>query len=239
MQLDNSKEAPPLYVQLKEILKEKIESGEYAPGDVIPSEAELQKYYQVSRITVRQALKELVLEGYLSRQRGKGTIVLKRIEENLFFIKSFTNEMKERGLQPGTIFMDLTMEKADKKIAKELEVKEGEPVCKLFRVRSANGVPIVVFVTYLHKDVNLSLEKIREHDSLYQVFKLENKLIKKVKEYIEADIADRFLSKHLKVKVGDPILKRIRTSYDQNLRPLEYTECFYNAKLYRYKIESS
>ena len=88
--LDFTKGAQPLYFQIKQIFKEKMESGQYKIGEVLPSERELQKIFKVSRITVRQALNELVSEGYLSRKRGKGTFVIPhKIEEELSVIKSF------------------------------------------------------------------------------------------------------------------------------------------------------
>ena len=96
--LDFGKGAVPLYIQIKKIIKDKILSKEYAPGDSLPSEAQLQEIFHVSRITARQAIAQLESEGLVERARGKGTRVLfqNKIEEQLAGIKSFTNEMLER-----------------------------------------------------------------------------------------------------------------------------------------------
>src|SRR5205807_1250315 len=92
----------PLYYQLKEVLKQQIRAGHLAPHTAIPSEPELVMQYQVSRATVRQALAELVHEGLLYRQHGKGTFVSEpRIQQTLGELISFTETMRRRGKQPG------------------------------------------------------------------------------------------------------------------------------------------
>ena len=98
--LDDSKGAPPLYLQISNILREKIIKQEYEYGDHIPSEKEIQELYGVSRITARQAIQELEQDDMVKRARGKGTIVTFQpcIDEYLNTIRSFTDEMKERNL---------------------------------------------------------------------------------------------------------------------------------------------
>jgi len=89
----------PLYFQLKEIIKDKIDSGKLKPGDILPSERELSQVYQISRPTIRQALKELVNEGLLYREKGKGTYVSKP-KINYGFIQKLTtfyDDIKEKG----------------------------------------------------------------------------------------------------------------------------------------------
>lgn len=95
MQLNFTKGAMPLYLQIQEYLKAKIVNGGYAYGELIPSELELEKMFKVSRITIRQAIADLEKEGYVKRQRGKGTTVTysERIDESLCAIRSFTKEM--------------------------------------------------------------------------------------------------------------------------------------------------
>src|SRR5207237_9066590 len=96
----------PLYYQLKEVLKQQIRSGHLAPHTAIPSEPELVANYHVSRATVRQALAELVHEGLLYRQHGKGTFVCEpRVQQTVSILTSFTEEMKRRGKRPGGILL--------------------------------------------------------------------------------------------------------------------------------------
>lgn len=92
----------PLYYQLKEVLRQQIRAGHLEPHAAIPSEPELVASYHVSRATVRQALNELVHEGLLYRQHGKGTFVCEpRIQKTLSELASFSEELKRRGKQPG------------------------------------------------------------------------------------------------------------------------------------------
>lgn len=126
--LNMSRGAPPLYLQISQILREKIMSKEYAYNTIIPSEAELQKTYDVSRITARQAIQELEKDGLVKRSRGVGTVVVyqERIEEYLSNIKSFTNEMRDRGIVPSTSFAHMELERADEKLAALFGVEKGE-----------------------------------------------------------------------------------------------------------------
>src|SRR5260370_17742489 len=96
----------PLYYQLKEVLKQQIRAGHLAPHTAIPSEPELVAQYHVSRATVRQALTELVHEGLLYRQHGRGTFVCEpRVQQHTISeLTSFSEELRRRGKQPGGMF---------------------------------------------------------------------------------------------------------------------------------------
>lgn len=158
--LDTSRGAAPLYLQISAILKEKILKKEYDYGDYIPSETELQKMYDVSRITARQAIQELEKDGMVQRARGKGTKVIyqKQIEEYLTKIRSFTNEMLDRNMEPGTRSAHLSIEGASPEVAEIFHVDPETPVYRLDRIRTGDGIPIVVFRTYLSLRLNLPLK---------------------------------------------------------------------------------
>ena len=96
LMIDRNPGAPPLYAQLESILKQKIEQGTYKRGDFLPTEKELMAEYQPSRVTVRQAVTNLVQSGYVRARRGIGTdIVYEKVEEHLERVISFTEEMKK------------------------------------------------------------------------------------------------------------------------------------------------
>lgn len=239
MLLDHSKGAPPLYYQIKEYLKNKIEEEDYLKGDILPSELELQQFFNVSRITVRQAINELVNEGYLSRTRGKGTkVIFNKIEEELNRIMSFTEEMRMRGLEPSTKNIEVTMVKPTKGIAKFLGTNEHEKVYKIERLRYISGKPMVLFITYLNPNLELSLDESEYTGSLYEYLnKSNNIVVAKAKEYFEAVASDNKISKYLEVEEKTPVLKRTRLSYDGDGNSLEYTICYYRADRYRYSVE--
>ena len=171
--LDTSKGAMPMYLQIYQILKKDILSNVYVKGELIPSEALLQKKYDVSRITARQAIAQLEQDGLVERARGKGTRVKMqdRIEEDLLHIKSFTDEMRERGMEPGTSYAHMEIVNADRECAQIFQCEEGDEIYRLSRVRTANGEPIVYFVTYFSKDKKLPLDDQRYMGSMYELLK--------------------------------------------------------------------
>lgn len=240
MKLNHSKEAIPLYLQIKNHLKEKIENKDYKINDVIPGELELEKVYNVSRITVRQAILELEKEGYVSRARGKGTTVIynDKINEFLYEIKSFTKEMTDRGLTPSTKSVNISKVKADKDIAKVFKIKEGDEVYLLHRVRCGDGEPIVVFHTYLSSKHDLPMDKESYMGSMYDVLgEAGIKRPVRVCETFEAILASEEVAKELEVEAGSPVFFRVRRSYDTNDDIVEFTFCYYRGDKYTYSIE--
>jgi GntR family transcriptional regulator len=236
--LDFSKGASPLYSQIKEILKEKIENEEYLSGDSLPTELELQKIYNVSRITVRQAINELVNEGYISRTRGKGSVVVaNKINEKLNKIMSFTEEMKIRGMHPSSKFANISIVKLRKTIANYLGVRQGDEAYKVERLKCVDDVPLVLFISYFKKNLNLPLDNSLYTGSLYELLKSKGIQVVKAKEQFEAIIADKKVCKYLDVSGNVPVLKRTRISYDADNNILEYTICYYRADRYKYSME--
>ena len=240
MQLDYSKGAIPLYLQIKKELKEKIESKDYPYGSLLPSELELESAYGVSRITIRQAISELEKEGYVKRARGKGTTITysEKIDENLTAIRRFTTEMKERGLTPGTLEARIEKISANKEVADHLDLKVGEDVYYLYRVRTGDGVPIVLFESFIPANYTLPLNNELYYDSMYDVFeKVGIGMPMVVNENFQAMLADEKLSKALQVKKGSAIFKRVRTAYNEDNKPIEYTISYYRGERYSYSIE--
>ena len=239
MELNKSKGASPLYYQLKELLEEKIRSGEYPVGSKIPSELELEKQYSLSRVTVRQALNELANEGLVLRRRGLGTIVQagKLLNEQLTSIKSFTLEMQERGVVPGTRSIVHSTEIASKEVAQHLIISPGEIVHKVERVRTGNDLPVVVFNSYFAGKYGDILINMRKEASLYEHLKDNGVLIKRASDNYIAVLADIEIARMLEIPVGSPVLRRTRVSYDTNGDVVEYSKCFYNSSLYSCSVE--
>lgn len=150
--LNREKGAAPLYSQIVEIIRGQIENGEFVKGDLFLTEKKLQEIYGVSRITVRQAINELVNEGYLQCSRGIGTtVVYGKIDENLKNLVSFTDEMKLHGKVMNTSYCDMSLIHAGKTVADQLEIAPGEECYRLVRVRSVGEEAIVYSITYLKK----------------------------------------------------------------------------------------
>lgn len=237
--LNSVKGAPPLYLQISEILRNKILTKEYAFDTIIPSETELQSMYQVSRITARQAIQELEKDGLVSRARGKGTIVIyqKHIEEFLTRIRSFTDEMKEQGIEPGTSYAHIELVKADQQLARVFHVEPDVPLYRLERVRTGDEKPIVIFQTYFHMSRSLPLEDGQYYGSLYAMLEEMNIHPVRIKEKFDCIMPDAHTRELLNVKRTIPILRRIRTSYDQSDEVVEYTVSLYRGDRYSYSVE--
>src|SRR6266581_7179913 len=130
----------PLYYQLKQVLRQQISAGHLAPHTAIPSEPELVARYRVSRATVRQALTELVHEGLLYREHGKGTFVCEpRVQQPLSELTSFTEEMRRRGKHPGGLLLISELVRGSETVRKRLALTDTEQAIRLERLRTADG----------------------------------------------------------------------------------------------------
>src|SRR5450432_2399049 len=135
----------PRYYQLKEIMRERIGTGEWKPGDLIPSERELSEQYGISRMTARQAITELVNEGLFYREQGKGTFVSRhKITQQLIHLTGFTEDISARGQRPGTKVISAAMHVADEVIAEKLHINPGTPIFRLQRLRLADEEPLAI-----------------------------------------------------------------------------------------------
>ncbi|MCK1992943.1 GntR family transcriptional regulator [Peribacillus muralis] len=215
----------PLYFQLKEILLETIESGTWLPGDMIPSEIQLQQEYSISRNTVKKALEELVQEGMLNRIQGKGTFVsAPKIEQPLTSFYSFSKIMKSRGLEPKDIIIGLKKNEARMGVSKKLQLTDNKQVYELQRLRCSGDEPIILETSYIPSHIfpNLS-ETMIEKNSLYDVMQIEYGIyVTKAKEVFEPVLIRSHESMLLQVREGNPALLLERIAYDNHGLPVEF-----------------
>ncbi len=151
MLVDKSSEGIPKYYQLAKIIKDRIERQEYKGEEQIPSEAELCETFQVSRITVREAINKLVVEGYLARRQGKGTYVAhQKQRRNIDRIYSFSSDMKHLGLEPSSRMLAFSVEEADPEAMELLKLPDNNRrVTKISRLRLANQIPVLKETTLI------------------------------------------------------------------------------------------
>lgn len=229
----------PLYNQLVDLLKEKIEM-ELEANDMLPSERELTNRYGLSRTTVRLALQELEKQGYIYRQHGKGTFVsdLRKQVTNLSGTYSFTEQMRTLGKTPETKILEFEMIEANKYLAEQLAVSLGEKLIKLKRLRSADGQPMMLERSYLPAKKFLSLsQKMLEEKPLYDLFSQEfDQTIRIANEEFFASIAKSKDAKQLAIPEGAPVLQLIRTTYNTENEIIEFTLSVARADQFRYRI---
>lgn len=229
----------PLYDQLVDILTEKIEH-EYRAGDLMPSERELSERYGLSRTTVRLALQELERLGLVVRQHGRGTFVSDRSAQttNLMQSYSFTEQMRALGRDPLTTILEFSEVEADKNLAEHMSTRIGERLYKLKRLRSADGMPMMVERTYLPVRKFLTLKRpMLEHKPLYDVIEGDyREKISVAEEEFFASIARPADAHLLDISEGAPVLDLIRTTYNARNEILEYTLSVARADQFKCKV---
>src|ERR1700674_1512115 len=208
----------PLYYQLKEVLRQQIQAGHLAPHTAMPSEPELVARYHVSRATVRQALTELVNEGLLYRQHGKGTFVCEpRAHQTVSELTSLTSELQRRGKRPGGLLLLSELTRGSETLRKQLRLADEEQVVRLERLRSADGQSIAYEVDYLPYPHALSIyTQARElaEGSLYQLMASEGLIPAIAEQSIKADRATARESDVLGVPAGEAVMRLLTTVSD-------------------------
>ena len=236
-----SKEKPrrvPLHVQVLEALHRDLQNAVWRPGDQMPVEHELMERFGVSRITVRQALAQLVHEGVLTRRSGKGTFVAQpRIEQELHVLTGFVEDMVALGMRASARVISMEWVPAERVVAQHLELPVGKTVLRLERVRLGNDEPLLFDVSYLPPALG---ERVAREDlAVHPIFSLlEDKYGIPVgfADYrIYPAIASREVAGHLDVPRGSPILAIERTSYSENGTPLDYERLHYRGDRVTYR----
>ena len=239
MVLDRSKDSKPLYLQIKDILKHKIINNEYAVGSTIPSENELEEIFGVSRMTIRQAVNELVNEGLLRKERGrgKGTVVLSNaIADKISTVKSFTQKMQEKGYILKNKKINISLVTPDPAVVAAFNIEPTDKVLRLSRIRMVNNDIIMYSISYVPGFLDLPFDA-ELYGSLYQLLSNQNIQISHAEEYIEAMLADEEISRELEIPLNAAVLKRTRISQDQYNRNVEYTTTYYRSDKYKYVVE--
>lgn len=230
----------PLYYQLKEVLKQQIRAGHLAPHTTIPSEPELVAQYHVSRATVRQALTELVHEGLLYRQHGRGTFVCEpRAQQNVSEFTSLTEELRQRSKLPGGLLLVSELVRGSQSVRKCLCLSDEEQVVRLERVRTADDTPIAYEIDYLPypraAGVYQRAKEVAE-GSLYGLMAAEGLHSRVVEQAFTADGASSREGDLLRIAPNDAGLRLTCTTFDETGTPIAYTEAFYPGSRYDFHL---
>ena len=233
----------PLWFQIADHLNKAIERGEFSPGQKLPSEAELNRQFGVSRTTARSALDWLEGEGRILRRSGKGSIVLPPlVDQPLKVLSGFAEDMRARGLRPSYRTRAVTEVPASAAVAEALNGTAGMSVVAIDRLLLADGYPIGLGFATLSPAVVPAARAptVAELDSgsLYEWLECAcgTRLVSG-EEFIEAAVADPAISAALEVAVGAPVLVARRTSRTADGTPVEYVVLHYRADRYRFRVE--
>ena len=235
----DKKSPVPIYHQLEELIKRQIDSGQLKPNQAIPSEREYSEQFQISRMTVRQALTNLVNEGLLYRKKGTGTFISERkVEQVLQGLSSFSEEMMERGLTPSSAILSYEIVPASSTVAQKLKIELESPVLQIERIRFADDVPMAIETAYMPKHLAEGFSEELAKDSIYQFIKEKLSLeIDEAYQEMEAVIASEHEAKSLQIKKGSPILKITQVTYLEDHTPFEYVKSSFRADRYRFKLQ--
>ncbi|MGQ9623605.1 MAG: GntR family transcriptional regulator [Candidatus Caldatribacteriaceae bacterium] len=235
-----TKDSPiPIHVQLRDALRQALESGEYEPGDRFFSENEIAKKYGVSRMTVRRVMDDLLREGFIFRVPGKGTFVARqKIVEKLTELVGFTKDMERKGCIPSTKVLKKRVVYPPRKIRELLRLEKGEKTLLLKRVRYASGEPMALQTAYIPLKFFPGIEEVDfEKESLYDTFKRFGRPPVWAKQDMEATlIKDGEQTRLLGVTLGSAGMLSERLTYDLEGDPIEFTVTLFRGENYRFTV---
>lgn len=229
-----SKNGIPLYIQLKEKLLKQIKEN-YKVGDIIPAELKIEEEYEVSRITVRKAIEELVKENILFKKQGKGTFVK---EVKILYDANAIGSLTQRLAKKSDILSTKSLEFEiieDEHYVKDL-LKCEKLLC-IKRTRYLNNIPFALMLNYLDCSRVPNIEENFKIESLYTFLKDEYKIeFYNANETVEAKNASRDEASKLDIKERDALLSLHRLSYDKHNQEVEYSDILIKADMYKHKI---
>ena len=232
----------PLYLQIKGLLVENLEAGQWRPGEAIPSELELAARFGVSQGTVRKAIEALASDNLVVRRQGKGTFVTTHTEEKTStfrFLRIRRNDGHDE--YPASRLLDVRRSKASADIARLLELKAGDAIILLRRVLEYSGEPVVLDEITLPAALFKGLTKAKldaYRGSMYSFFETQFGVrILKAQEKLKAIAADAGTAAILKVSVGQPLLAVERVTYTYGDRPVEWRRGLCTTRRHYYSNE--
>jgi GntR family transcriptional regulator len=233
----------PLYQQIKALLLQSLQGGEWKPGESIPSELELAGRFRVSQGTVRKAIDELATENLLVRRQGKGTFVATHAEEQIQY--RFLRLAPDEGPPTGMArhFLDCRRMRAPAEVARALGLKAGEPALLVRRTLWRNDVPVVLDEIWLPATLfkGLTAERLAQYAGpMYGLFETEFGVrMIRAEEKIRAVAADDATAVLLHVPTGSPLLSVERLSHTYGDKPVELRRGLYNTTAHFYRNELS
>jgi GntR family transcriptional regulator len=241
--LSSSPTFSPLYQQIKVLITRSLQSGEWKPGEMIPSEVELAGRFKVSQGTVRKAIDELSAENLVVRRQGKGTFVATHHEARAQF--RFLRLMPDAG-EPhpaDSRFLEVKRMRGPAEVARLLDIKSGDSVIFIKRVQAFNGAPTILEEIWLPGTLfkGLTAERLNEYKGpMYGLFETEfgTRMIR-ASEKIRASAADEAVSDLLSVPVGTALLNVERVSFTYDDKPVEVRRGLYLTERHHYQNELS
>jgi GntR family transcriptional regulator len=232
------REAPtPLYLQLKNALVADIEAGQYRPHERLMSERELGEKFKVSRMTVRQALTDMIREGILYTQAGKGTYVSEsKIKQELQSLTGFSQDMAARGTVASAQILEARIVPATLTLAAIFAISVNTELVLLSRLRLSDGIPLAIEEAYIRHQVCpgiLAYDFAKE--SLYHILATcYNTILVRAEQTMEAGLTTSTEAELLQIASPSPVLRIERLSYNEQNMLVEYVKSAYRGDRYKF-----
>lgn len=231
----------PLYLQIYSDICMKVDEGVLKPGDTLPTEEKLMSYYDVSRVTIRKALMELITDGIITREHSKSAIIAqKKPRKNMSRLTSLREEILNAGMVPTSLITVIQNVQANASMAAILNVPEGEPLIFFHRVRYGNGVPIAVQDVHI-REKYCSVEELKRYgnNSIYDSLERERKYtIDYADMMLTAKMPTKKQCQELEISHEAPVLLMKRTAYLIDGEALEHAETYYVTSRYEWTVRS-
>ncbi|WP_179394883.1 GntR family transcriptional regulator [Lacticaseibacillus absianus] len=229
----------PVYIQIHNQIRQDIEAGKWQVGDRIPSERDLAVTFNVSRMTLRQAIQTLVDEGILERRIGAGTYVAnQKVQEKVSGVTSFTDIMIAQGKKPSSKTISYHVAKPSLSESEKLRLPDGAQVLRMERIRYADGVPISFEVATVPYDLVKDFSKSEVTKSFYHTLEKKGGYhLGGATQTVSAQLASERIADFLEIKRGEAILRLRQTSLLQDGRPFEYVRTQYVGERFEFYLE--
>lgn len=233
----------PLWHQIAERLRRAIANGEFGPGEALPSEAEINTRFGVSRTTARTSLDRLKEDGLISRRSGKGSIVLApRVVQPLDRLSSFSNDMRARGLTPSYVTESIRRCPLTQRAAQALNLEPRSEAIRIKRQLLADEFLIGLSDSWIAPSIignNAPPDRAAlDNGSLYDWLRdICGAVIGGGHEIIEATAANRYQANALDVAPGSPLLLAHRTCHTHDGSPIEHATMHYRPDRYRFRVD--
>ncbi len=228
----------PIYIQIHDDIKRKIEENIWKVGDRIPSERELSLHFGVSRMTLRQAIQNLSDEGILERKVGSGTYVAnQKVQEKMTGTTSFTEIMLSQGRQPSSKVTSYFVTSPSSSEIEKLALSENQLVLRMERIRYADGIPICFELASIPETLINQFTKESITNSFYRILEDEGFNIGRANQTISATEASEKIAEFLSIKRGDAVLRLRQVSFFDDGRPFEYVRTQYVGSRFEFYLE--
>ncbi|SFE12632.1 transcriptional regulator, GntR family [Lentibacillus persicus] len=230
----------PLYKQIANNIKQDIEKEKLSDGDAIPSETKLAETYGVSRVTVREAIKQLVEEEVLYRIQGSGTYIRQqKIEHDIMKLQGFTEEMSNLDNNPSNEILEFQLMHPPEDAQHWLKIGAKEKVYYVKRLRIADGEPLILEESYLPVELfpDLSIDVMKRSKYAYigsKGYHIDTRYGELIPKMPTGEIRT-----YLNIEAAEPLLHMLAYSTFKDGTVFEYSKVYYHPHKYSFKVASS